>query len=248
MAELIAKVEERLRDHPEDGQGWDAIGPVYLVQQRYAEAADAFKKAIALLGETPKRLQGYAQAAISAANGIVKDDAKRALETLLARDADNLEARFWLAVAKEQDGKLLAASEALKSMLMTRAVAPPAPATKQLWRDRRRERLEDLMAGAPLGAVWPKAWPAPVRARPMCCRRPGAVARGTRSHDRGHGRRAVRSGSRQKAATWRAGSRLVNAYVVLDRKSEARAALAEARRNFAGDKHALGELERWSAA
>jgi len=40
-------------------------------------------------------------------------------------------------------------------------------------------------------------------------------------------------------AGWR---RLVNAYVVLDRKADARAALAEARRNFAGDERALGEL------
>jgi len=40
-------------------------------------------------------------------------------------------------------------------------------------------------------------------------------------------------------AGWR---RLVNAYVVLDRKGEARDALAQARRNFANDERALSEL------
>ena len=36
--------------------------------------------------------------------------------------------------------------------------------------------------------------------------------------------------------------RLVNAYAVLDRKDDARAALAQARRHFPADEKALGEL------
>jgi cytochrome c-type biogenesis protein CcmH len=41
--------------------------------------------------------------------------------------------------------------------------------------------------------------------------------------------------------------RLVNAYVVLERKDDARAALAEARRNFDGDAGALAELSKAAA-
>ena len=41
--------------------------------------------------------------------------------------------------------------------------------------------------------------------------------------------------------------RLVNAYAVLDRKDDARAALAEARRNFDGDAGALAELSKAAA-
>ena len=41
--------------------------------------------------------------------------------------------------------------------------------------------------------------------------------------------------------------RLVNAYVVLERKDDARAALAEARRNFDGDAGALAELSKLAA-
>ncbi len=241
VAELIAKVEERLRDHPEDGQGWDAIGPVYLVQQRYAEAADAFKKAIALLGETPKRLQGYAQAAISAANGIVKDDAKRALETLLARDADNLEARFWLAVAKEQDGKLLAAGEDLKSMLQ----AAPADAP---WRPALEERLRDVadrlgpMAGAPFAAVLPKVKDDSGSGMPDAA----AVAKLSPPERAAFIGRMVDGLSQRLKADGRdlAGwQQLVRAYVVLGRKTDAVAAIADARRNFAGDEKALGEID-----
>jgi cytochrome c-type biogenesis protein CcmH len=38
--------------------------------------------------------------------------------------------------------------------------------------------------------------------------------------------------------------RLLNAYAVLDRRDDARAALAEARRNFDGDPGALAELSK----
>ena len=33
---LVARVEARLREHPEEGEGWDVIAPVYMGWQRYA--------------------------------------------------------------------------------------------------------------------------------------------------------------------------------------------------------------------
>jgi cytochrome c-type biogenesis protein CcmH len=35
---LISQVEARLRQHPEEGQGWDVIAPIYLRLDRYHEA------------------------------------------------------------------------------------------------------------------------------------------------------------------------------------------------------------------
>ena len=54
LGALIAKVEARLRAHPEEGEGWDVIAPVYLSWRRYNEAADAYAQAIRLLGESAK--------------------------------------------------------------------------------------------------------------------------------------------------------------------------------------------------
>src|SRR5690606_19035092 len=78
--DLVVKVEERLRAHPEDGQGWDVIAPVYLRQGRFAEAAQAFQRASRLLGESPRRLAGYGEATVFANNGIVTEEARRAFE------------------------------------------------------------------------------------------------------------------------------------------------------------------------
>jgi cytochrome c-type biogenesis protein CcmH len=115
--ELAAKVEARLRAQPGDGQGWDVIAPVYMRQGRYAEAAQAFGQSLRLLGETQKRLAGYAEASILAANGIVTEEARRAYERIRVLDPVRPEPRFWLALAKEQDGALAAAAREYRDLL-----------------------------------------------------------------------------------------------------------------------------------
>ncbi len=132
--QLIAKVEERLREAPEDGRGWDAIAPVYLKVQRYEEARAAYARAIGLLGETPKRLIGLAESAIRAQDGVVTDEARDAFEKVLKAEPGRLEARFWLALAREQRGELRQAADEYRAIL----AAAPADAP---WREAVTERL-----------------------------------------------------------------------------------------------------------
>ena len=60
--------------HPDEGEGWEVIAPVYLSWQRYADAADAYAQAIKLLGPSAKRLSGQGQALVLANNGVVTED------------------------------------------------------------------------------------------------------------------------------------------------------------------------------
>ncbi|MBU1212947.1 MAG: c-type cytochrome biogenesis protein CcmI [Alphaproteobacteria bacterium] len=115
--ELVAKVEAQLRETPEDGRGWDAIAPVYLRLQRFGDASNAFARAIRLLGETPKRLRGFAESTVLANNGIVVEPARLAYQQLLTKEPGDHEARFWLAMADEQEGKLDAAEKGYRSVL-----------------------------------------------------------------------------------------------------------------------------------
>lgn len=117
--DLVAKVEQRLREHPEDGRGWDVIAPVYYAMGRYPDAADAYQKALRLVGENPKRLQGFANARIRMENGIVPDDARKALQRILALDPKAIEPKIWLALAKEQDGHLTEAAADYKDLITT---------------------------------------------------------------------------------------------------------------------------------
>ena len=115
--QLVAQVEARLREQPEDARGWDVIAPVYMRLDRYDEAAQAFSRAIRLLGENVKRLEGFAEATVLAGNGIVTEEARLAYERVLALEPQRPEPRFWLALAKEQDGRLAEAATEYRSLI-----------------------------------------------------------------------------------------------------------------------------------
>ena len=232
VAELIAKVERQLREHPEDGQGWDVIAPIYFRLGRYREAADAYAKATRLQGETTRRLAGFAEATVLAADGIVGEEARVAFEKILQLEPARPEPRFWLALAKEQDGKL---AEALADY---RALLAQAPAEAP-WREAVDGRVTELsrrlaapgtMEPPPSGpsaadVTAAEKLPAEERARMI-----GQMVDGLAE-------RLKRDGS--DLAGW---LRLVNAYAVLNRKDDARAALAQARQHFPTDEKALSEL------
>src|SRR5262245_16432386 len=236
ILELVARVEARLREHPGEGEGWEALAPVYLKLGRYRDAANAYLRAAQINGESAKLLLGFAEASMLANDGVVSEQARGAYERLLKLEPDRIEARFWLAVAKEQDGKLNEAMSDFRALLSAAPAAAP-------WRVAVSERLDDLMKR--LGPEGKPASPGPSAADVAAAQSLSAEERSrmiTGMVD-GLAQRLKQNGN--DLAGWR---RLVNAYVVLDRKSEAREALAEARRNFAGDERALGELSALAAS
>ncbi len=133
--QLVAKVEERLRAHPEDGRGWDVIAPVYLRLERYTEAADAFQRALRLMGESPERLAGLAEAHVLINDGLVTEVARKSYERLRALEPERMEPRFWLAVAAEQDGRF---EEAVSAYAQLLAEGEPSagwrPTVTERWR------------------------------------------------------------------------------------------------------------------
>ena len=121
IANLVSQVEARLREHPEQGKGWEAIAPVYLKLGRFREAANAYANAARLSGETVALLAGRAEAAILASDGVVTEEARAAYEKILKIEPGRVEPRFWLAMAKEQDGRLADALADYKALLAKRA-------------------------------------------------------------------------------------------------------------------------------
>ena len=147
LAVLVARVEARLREHPEEGEGWEVIAPVYMGARRYTDAAEAYRQAIRLLGESPKRLSGYGQALVLANDGVVSEDARRALERAIALDPNLIEPRLVLIIAKEQDGQYAAAADGWRALLATAPADAP-------WRRLVEQRLADdeaRLAGKPVG-------------------------------------------------------------------------------------------------
>jgi len=239
--DLIRAVELRLRNHPEDGQGWDVIAPVYLKQGRFREAADAYARAARLLGDTPKRLSGFAEATVLDNDGIVTEPARLAYEKLAALEPSRPEPRFWLAVAMEQDGRLDAAVAAYEALVRSAPSGAPWLAHVIERRDAALKRLGGAAPAPPArparSTPEPESGPSaadiaaadklsPVERRQMI----DAMVEGLADRLRRDGR---------DLSGW---ERLIRAYSVMGRREEAAAALREARRNMAAEPASLAKL------
>lgn len=240
VARLVDAVEKRLAQHPEDGQGWDVVAPVYLRHGAYQKAADAFDRAMRLLGETPRRLAGFAEATVLLNEGAVTEPARAAWEKLARLEPARPEPRFWLAIAKEQAGRLDEAARDFAALLAEAPADTP-------WRGLVAERIAQIearMAG--------KADAAPTRDKPPAeaPRGPGeaevAAAEKLSPEDRQRmiegmveslADRLKRNG--QDLPGWQ---RLIRAYAVLGRKEAALEALRSARGHFTGEPSSLAAL------
>ncbi|HEV3241838.1 MAG TPA: c-type cytochrome biogenesis protein CcmI [Methyloceanibacter sp.] len=241
---LVARVEARLRAHPEEGEGWEVIAPVYMGWRRYTDAAEAYRQSIRLLGESPKRLSGYGQALVLANDGVVSEDARQALERAIALDPNLIEPHLVLIIAKEQDGQFAAAADAWRALLVTAPADAP-------WRKLVEQRLaedEAKLAGKPVPGGAEEA-PGTGRSGPS----PDDVAAAQKMNPAD--RQAMIETMVQRLADRLAQNgddlagwlKLVRAYTVLDRKDDAVKALERAKTQFTGNAEALQQLDALAA-
>jgi cytochrome c-type biogenesis protein CcmH len=213
---LIARVEERLRSHPEDGMGWSVIAPVYMRLGRYAEAADAFRKASALLGETADRAASLGEALALTGGGDVSPEARQAFDKAVSLDPDHGKARFWLAIGEEQAGRTAEALAIYRKLL-----AQDLPAAVKTVISQRVAKIE----GGPAVKEMPQS--------------DGQIDRAQIDQMvSGLAERLKKDGSDLKG--W---LMLVRAYIVLDRRDDAVSALKEAREKFTGNGDALAQID-----
>jgi cytochrome c-type biogenesis protein CcmH len=213
----VAAIEARLTTKPDDGRGWAVIAPVYMRLERYAEAAHAYTEALRILGEDPLRRAAYGEALVAAAGGVVTDEARQAFDRALTDHPGQPQARYYLALAAEQEGKKADAIRDYQSLLADSA--PDAP-----WRTMVNAHLAALN-GAPAPATAAAA--IPESQRPMI---EGMVSKlATRLASTGGG-----------VDEW---SRLIRAYTVLHEADKAKAALVDAHKALASDASAVASLD-----
>lgn len=247
-AALVALVEARLRANPDEGEGWDVIAPVYMSGRRYADAAEAYRQAMRVLGPSAARLSGYGQALVLEKGGLVTEDARLALEEALKRDEALVEPRILLAVAKEQDGDYQAALEGWR-MLLEREGAD------ERWRAMVQRRISD--AEAHLSGAPPSEPPSALSVAPDApsMPQPNADDIAAAQSMTGAERQAMVEGMVNRLAArletkgddlagW---LRLVRAYTVLGRSGDAQDALARAKNQFAENAGAIEQLDALAA-
>jgi cytochrome c-type biogenesis protein CcmH len=89
---MIASLAARLKDKPDDADGWAMLGRSYAVLGRHAQAVPAFKQAAALHGADAVLLADYADALAVVNNGSLDGEPGRLVEQALKVDPDNLKA------------------------------------------------------------------------------------------------------------------------------------------------------------
>ncbi len=216
----VAGVEAHLIAKPDDGKGWAVLAPVYMRLERYEDASRAYSEALRLLGEDPFRRAAYGEALVAAAGGVVTDKAREAFAKALAEEPGQPQARFYLALAAEQDGKTADAIRAYDALAAD--ATPDAP-----WLGAVKARLAALKGEPPPQSA--------ATAPALGSDEQKAMIEGMVN------RLATRlASSGGSVDEW---SRLIRAYTVLHEADKAKSALADARKALAPDANAVAGLD-----
>jgi len=230
IEDLVAQVEQRAAQNPNDGRAWEVLAPVYMRLGRFDDSVRAWQNSIRFNGATAAREADLGEAFVAAANGVVNVDAKAAFDRALALDKEDVKTRFYLGLAADQDGK--------------RAEA------EAIWRD--------LLAHAPPGAPWvpvvrqalergaaPAVRDAPTAPGPSADDVAAAQKMNPDDQKQMIGGMVARLADRLKedgsdVDGW---LRLVRAYTVLGERDKAEAALADARKALAAEADKLRRVD-----
>ncbi|MBV8494174.1 MAG: c-type cytochrome biogenesis protein CcmI, partial [Alphaproteobacteria bacterium] len=139
LGEAIAKIGAHLKEHPEDLTGWLLLARTQVSLGQYAEAVEAYRHAADLSGHRPDIMGDWGEAQVLAANGTVTPEAREAFETAVADKESAPRSRYYLALAKAQQGDTKAALQGWVDL------AADAPADAE-WLPLVRQRIAEAAA------------------------------------------------------------------------------------------------------
>lgn len=141
--DMVARLEARLRQSPQDATGWQMLGRSMRVLGRPEEAVAALEKARALAPDDGDILGELAEALVQAANGRVTPEAARLFQDLSALDPAEARPPYYLALAMAQAGNAQGAIALWRGLV---AASPPdAP-----WLAATQARIAETAAAAGL--------------------------------------------------------------------------------------------------
>lgn len=218
---LVLKVEQHLKEHPDDVRGWEVLAPAYIRQRNFQAAVSAWSRTMALGGETAARLAARGEAEVFAADGSLTPAARQDFAQAVSLEPSEPRAQYYLGLADIEDGH------------KEKAIA----------------RWKKLLADAPKDAPWRGSIEGELAAleNPGPSAADAQAAADMTPEDRQQmiesmvGRLADRL--EQKPDDLSGWLRLIRAYGVLGKPDAAASALTKARATFASDPSALKALD-----
>jgi len=241
MDTMVASLQERLRQDPDNDRGWFLLGLTYRGGERFAEAAQAFRRAVELSPRNADYAAYLGEALLLGSNGNPPPEAGRLFRRALELQPGNAQARYYLATLKDLGGDHRGAVDDLLALLREApAGAPWEPQVREAVAAIARQHRIDLAGRLPpprpsATAAIPGPTPqqmAAARAIP-----PGEQDRMVRAMVDGLAAR-LRQNPRD-ADGW---IRLMRSRMVLNDPAAARAALGSALAAFQGDAAAQTRL------
>ncbi len=137
VEEMIERLQTRLQRNSKDPEGWRMLGWSYFSLERFADAADAYAKAIELRPDSADFHSARGEALVRGADGVVTREASKEFEQALQLDSKDPRARFFTGLAKEQAGDKQAALSDWNNLL-----ADAAPT--ESWLPELKQRIAEL--------------------------------------------------------------------------------------------------------
>jgi cytochrome c-type biogenesis protein CcmH len=238
VSSMIAALQSRLQQNPNDAAGWQTLGWSYMRTGHPADAAKAYGRAAALDPGNAEYLSAEGEAIVQS-QGKVSDDAAAIFHRAMKGDATDPRSRYFLAIYRDQQGDH---AGAMKDFIALLKSAPPgAP-----WAVQVRNYVEDLAKDQHID-ISSQLPPAPQAGQPGPTGEQVAAASQMSDADRQtmiHGMVEKLAGE-LKANPHDSGGwvRLMRARMVLGESDKAAQAYQDARKAFAGTPAALAALQ-----
>ena len=105
MVKMAASMAEKLRQDPNNREGWQNYARTLATLGNWQGSADAFRNLIALGDTGPEVYAGYGEMLVLGSEGVVTPAAREAFAAAAKADAASPVARFYLALADAQSGR-----------------------------------------------------------------------------------------------------------------------------------------------
>ncbi|NQD92171.1 c-type cytochrome biogenesis protein CcmI [Pseudomonas sp. CrR25] len=149
IEQMTARLEATVRDNPESAEGWYFLGRTYMAQERAAEAASAFERAVTIAGREPALLGQWAQAQYFAGNKQWNAQVQALTDEALRADPAEVTSLGLLGIAAYEEGRFAEAIGFWERLVAALPEQDPSRQAIQGGIVRARERLAAQGGAAP---------------------------------------------------------------------------------------------------
>jgi cytochrome c-type biogenesis protein CcmH len=157
IEEMTARLEASVQSNPDSVEGWYFLGRAYMAQERAADAAMAFERAVGVAGREPELLGQWAQALYFAGNKQWSEQLQTLTDEALQTDPDEVTSLGLLGIAAYEEGRFTAAIGFWERLVAVLPEQDPSRQAIQGGIERARERLaaptDEVPTPAPAAAA-----------------------------------------------------------------------------------------------